>query len=252
MKALFDLLLAYQGAAAAVAETLVLVFLRVGAAMAALPGLGEQSIPVRVRLGLAVAVTLAVLPAVPAGSLTAQSFAAEVALGLLLGLSLRFFVFALSTAGTIAANATSLSQLFPQAGEPQPALSTLFVMAGLALAMQADLPLHLVSYFVVSYDLLPMGNWPRAGDLASWFAHHADDSFSLAFALAMPFVIASLLYNLALGVINRSMPALMVTFVGAPALSLGGLALLAIVAPFALQAWFGAFSRFLTNPFPWP
>lgn len=252
MKALFDLLLAYQGAAAGAAETLVLVFLRVGAAMAALPGLGEQAIPVRVRLGLAVALTLAVLPSVPAGSLTVQSFAAEVALGLLLGLSLRFFVFALSTAGTIAANATSLSQLFPQAGEAQPALSTLFVMAGLALAMQADLPLHLVRYFVVSYDLLPIGRWPGSGDLAAWLSHHADDSFSLAFALAMPFVIASLLYNLALGVINRAMPALMVTFVGAPALSLGGLALLAVVAPFALQAWFGAFSGFLSAPFPWP
>lgn len=252
MKPLFDLLLAYQGGAAAVAETLVLVFLRVGAAMVALPGLAEQSIPARVRLGLAVALTLAVLPAVPQGSLTVPSFVAEVALGLLLGLSLRFLVFALSTAGTIAANATSLSQLFPQAGEAQPALSTLFVMAGLALAMQADLPLHLVRYFVLSYDLLPIGEWPGTGDLVAWFAHHADDSFSLAFALAMPFMIASLLYNLALGVINRAMPALMVTFVGAPALSLGGLALLAVVAPFALQVWLGTFSQFLTNPFPLP
>ena len=31
-------------------------------------------------------------------------------------------------------------------------------------------------------------------------------SFGLAFALATPFVIASLIYNLALGVINRAMP----------------------------------------------
>ncbi|MFC3118840.1 flagellar biosynthetic protein FliR [Jhaorihella thermophila] len=38
----------------------------------------------------------------------------------------------------------------------------------------------------------------------------------LPFSLSAPFVIASLLYNLTLGAINRAMPQLMVTLVGAP------------------------------------
>ena len=46
-------------------------------------------------------------------------------------------------------------------------------------------------------------------------------SFALALSLAAPFVIASLLYNVALGVINKAMPQLMVAFVGAPAITCG-------------------------------
>ena len=40
---------------------------------------------------------------------------------------------------------------------------------------------------------------------------------------------------------NRAMPQLMVAFVGAPAISFGGLALLLIVAPFLLDVWRNAF-----------
>jgi flagellar biosynthetic protein FliR len=62
-------------------------------------------------------------------------------------------------------------------------------------------------------------------------------------------VIASLLYNLALGAINRAMPQLMVSFVGAPALTLGGLALLALAAPILLSFWSDAVERALFQPF---
>ena len=41
-----------------------LAFLRVAAAMAVLPAFGEQSIPLRLRLGLALAFTALILPAV--------------------------------------------------------------------------------------------------------------------------------------------------------------------------------------------
>ena len=62
------------------------------------------------------------------------------------------------------------------------------------------------------------------------------------------FVVAALLYNLALGAINRAMPQLMVSFVGAPALTLGGLALLALSAPVILTVWRTAMDAALTTP----
>jgi flagellar biosynthesis protein FliR len=74
-------------------------------------------------------------------------------------------------------------------------------------------------------------------------------SFSLAFSLAAPFVIASMIYNLALGAINRAMPQLMVSMVGAPALTLGALALLAVATPYLMAAWLQAFEQYLANPF---
>lgn len=251
MNELFTMILEYQGLAAQQAEGIALIFLRVGAVMATLPAFGEQSVPRRIKLvltlGLSAAIAPAILPQIQGISLIA-GFVPEVLVGLLLGLVLRFFVLALMMAGTIAANATSLSQLFPSGAEPQPAISKLLVMAGLALAVQSDLDLRVVSFLILSYDILPGGLWPGAGLVADWGVAQVTRSFSLAFMIAMPFVIASLLYNVALGVINRAMPQLMVSFVGAPALSLGGLLLLALVTPLALVVWLDTFNAFMAMP----
>jgi flagellar biosynthesis protein FliR len=252
MNDLIALILEYQSSIAAQAEGAVLIFLRIGAAMAALPAFGEQSIPTRIRLVLTLMFSAAIAPAVLPGLQSAslvQGFFPEVVIGLFLGLSIRLFVLALMTAGTIAANATSLSQLFPSGAEPQPAISQLLVVSGLALAVQADLHLRLTEYLILSYDLMPGGLWPDAGTLAQLSLSQSSRAFALAFMIAMPFVIASLLYNVALGVINRAMPQLMVSLVGAPALSLGGLVLLALVAPLALSVWLAAMNGFLAAPF---
>jgi flagellar biosynthesis protein FliR len=251
MSDLFALILAYQGITAQSGEALVLMFLRVGAAMAVLPVFGEQVIPMRIRLVLALMFSAAIAPAVMpgmAGIRLEAGFAPEVLIGLAIGLSLRLFVLALMTAGAIISNATSLSQLFPGGAEPQPAISHLLVMAGLVLALLADLHLRIVAFLILSYDLLPGGIWPDAAVLAKWGTGQIGRAFWLAFMISMPFLIASLVYNVALGVINRAMPQLMVSLVGAPALSLGGLLLLALTVPFALTIWHSALLGFLAAP----
>ena len=232
----------------------LLVFLRVGAAMASLPAFGEQSVPQRVRVALAVAFTAVVAPAV--GPLPDPALgvllpcAVEVVLGIFLGLSLRMFVLALQTAGALIAQATSLAQLFGGAGpEPQPAISNLLVMAGLALAVSMGFHIHIAKFLILSYEMLPAGAFPNAGDMADWGLNQVSQAFGLGFVLATPFTIAAILYNVTLGVINRAMPALMVSFVGAPALTAAGLALMAVMAPLALALWSSALQGFLAAPF---
>ena len=61
-------------------------------------------------------------------------------------------------------------------------------------------------------------------------------------------MVASFIYNLTLGVINRAMPQLMVAFVGAPFTTLGGLVLLLLATPIMLHHWLGALDAFLANP----
>ena len=155
----------------------------------------------------------------------------------------------LMMAGTKAAQATSLSQAFGGAGiEPQPAIAQLLMMAGLCLVAMAGLPERLAQLLVLSYDLFPAGAWPSPGAVAQWGTGRVARSFALAFSLAAPFVIGAGLYNLALGAINRAMPQLMVAFVGAPALTLGGLVLLMLVAPLMMAVWLPAFLGLLADP----
>jgi flagellar biosynthetic protein FliR len=233
------------------------VFLRAGAMMAVLPAFGEQMIPARVRLVLGLAFTAVVAPAL-APRLTVEDLGflpllTEPVVGLLLGLSLRFMIQALQVAGMIVAQSTSLSQLLGGLdSDPLPAIGTLLTLAGLTLAVALGLHVKVAELLLLSYDLFPFAAMPLSREAADWGLAQVAQMFSLGFALAAPFMIASLIYNLALGVINRAMPQLMVAMVGAPALTLGGLALLALAAPIMLSVWGEAWQAQLLDPFGLP
>lgn len=236
---------------------LALVFARVGPVFALAPAFGERVVPARIRLVAALAMSVLIAPAVagqiplPDRALVPATLflASETLVGVILGLALRLMVVALQMAGTMAAQATSLAQAFGATGvDPQPAIAQVLMMGGLALAVLNGLPERLAQLLVLSYQLFPAGDWPTPADLAQWGVARAAQAFALAFSLAAPFVIGSGLYNLALGAINRAMPQLMVAFIGAPALTLGGLALLLLAAPLMLGLWLPALLGALADP----
>ena len=235
------------------------VFLRVAAMLALVPAFGEQSVPMRLRLVLALAFTLIVLPAVTPQIPKPPDLAPHIAglivvealNGAIFGLMLRFFVLALQIAGAIAAQSTSLSQLFGGASgaEPQPAIGHILILSALALVTILGLHVRLAAFMIQSYTLIPPGTLPTAQVMADAGLREVTRCFGLGFSLAAPFVIASLIYNVTLGVINRAMPQLMVAFVGAPAITAGGLVLLMLAAPLMLSVWSGSLFAFMDAPF---
>lgn len=223
------------------------VFTRISTLAFFLPGLGEKAVPMRVRLGAAFAIALVLAPLVfargPAGAGTvsglALTIAAEAVAGALIGFAIRIAIFAIETAGSIAAQSQSLSQLFNGglSAAPEPPVASLFVFAAIALAVSTGLHFKAVAALAYSYEVMPFGAFPGAADAGSWAAERTAFAFSAALALALPFVILGFIYNLAIGAANRAMPQLMVAFVGAPAATLAGLVLLALTTPLLLGAW---------------
>ncbi len=230
------------------------VFLRTAAIVAMLPAFGERSVPVRVKLSLALAFTAIVAPALPA--ITAPEGIAElirmagteILIGTAFGLALRLFVLALQIAGSIAAQSTSLAQMIGGAVEPVPAMGYVLVVTGLALAVTLGLHVKAAYLIIGTYQSFPPGVLPDLAGLADWGVRRIAFTFQLSFSMAVPFVIASFIYNLTLGVINRAMPQLMVAFVGAPFTTLGGLFLLLLATPVMLSHWHGALDDFLMSP----
>lgn len=232
-----------------------MVFLRIGAMTSVLPAFGEQYVPARIKLAIALAFTAIVAPAlpqmpIPAGPLQYAGYAmSEAVVGLALGMGIRLFVHALQTAGTIAAQSTSLSQVLGGIGaEPMPALGAVLLVSGLALAVMLGLHVRIAQFMIYSYEAFPVGVFPGAAGLSEWGVNRIAKSFYLAFTLAAPFLITAVIYNLTLGVINRAMPQLMVAFVGAPVITFGGLFILMIASPMILDVWFRALTTFLENP----
>ena len=231
------------------------VFVRVATIASLLPAFGERSVPARIKLAIAFAFVFITAPAVPAPPLppALESLGwlvvTEVVAGLVLGLGIRLFVLSLQTAGSIAAQSTSLSQILGGAiADPLPALGYTLIVGGLALAVMSGLHVKAAALLILSYDLLPMGQLPGPSVISEWGVRQVTRAFSLAFTIAAPFVIVSVLYNVALGVINKAMPQLMVAFVGAPVITFAGIFVLFLAAPMMLGVWMEALDAFLAAP----
>lgn len=233
------------------------LFTRMSALAFFLPGLGERTIPVRVRLGASMAITLILIPTVLNGNVTPPTtvsqatlmIAAEAVCGALIGFSIRIAIYALQTAGTIASQTLSLAQLFGASMDFQPEspISTLLMMGGIVLAVSSGLHFEVVRVLVVSFEIMPLGVFPGVSETGEWAAERAAYSFAVALSLALPFVIIGFIYNLAIGAANRAMPQLMVAFVGIPAVTFAGMVLLAIAAPVVLGIWLDLLQDILTT-----
>ena len=234
------------------------VFARVGAALFLVPGLGERSISIRVRLAVALVITALLspmmAPLVPLSPTTpvalARMLLAEAACGLVIGFSFRLLVFALQTAGMVAAQHISIAQMFGTgvAPQPEPTIATLLSMGGIVLMMMAGLHVHLVASLAGLYNVFPFGEFPLGPDLATWVTERMSETFALGVTLAAPFVAVGFAYNIALGALNRAMPQLLVALVGIPFIVWLGMVILYHVMPALYDRWDESLQRILLDP----
>jgi flagellar biosynthesis protein FliR len=225
-----------------------LVLARVGAAVMLLPGLGESEPPPTLRAGLAGALALLLLPLVqplsppvPAALIPAAGMVlAEVATGLWLGWLARVLALALPMAGQIVAYMIGLANVLePDAamGGQTTALGRAFSLAAAVAVLASGLWAVPVAALAGSFRLIAPGALLPAGDTAASAAAAVAQGFALALRLAAPFVIASVVWQVASGIVARLIPRLQVYFLAMPAQILGGLALLALLAGAMLAAW---------------
>ncbi|WP_036767174.1 flagellar biosynthetic protein FliR [Parvularcula oceani] len=233
---------------AALVTVVVAVGLRLSLMVFLLPGIGERAVPVRVRLGIVLALLGALVPFALADAPPVTDvpllplMLSEALIGFGLGFSLRVMIYALTIAGTVIAQVMSLSQILGAAltDEGNPSVSLLLTMAGAALFVTLDLHAVVVGLVAESYEVFPLADFPATGALAEWATARSAAAFTLAVSLALPFVLIGFIYNVVLGLINQAMPQMMVTFVGVPANVLAGLFLLAASLGVILVAWTGA------------
>ena len=225
----------------------MLVLCRTGAAVMLLPGLGEAEPPPMLRIGLALALTILLLPAVaplvpapPPGWGSAGMVVAELLAGAVLGWLARLPVIALSMTGAVISYMTGLSsvvQTDPALGGQSAALSRLMGLMAPMLVLATGLyaaPLWALSG---SYHVIPPGGVMPAGPVAQMVQQALSEAFSLSIRLAAPFLLAGVLLQAALGLLARLAPQLQIFTAVAPGQILGGLLLLAALADPLTSAW---------------
>jgi len=220
--------------------TILLLFMRVFPFILMVPLFGTFPIPGFVRVYLAFAISLSLFsiasikPAPVSSTATFINLALhELLFGFVSGLFLRLLFDAVFMAGEIIAVNTGLGFLtmfLPQ--QPQTTVlagfstllaSTLFLSIGGAEAVYLGLKESIRSVPIGSFDLYALN-----GEV---FLRLFYGSFSLGVKVALPVLIASLLTNIILAVVNRFIPQINVFMVGLPLQVLIGIVVFMLSLP---------------------
>ena len=232
----------------ALAATFMLVFARIGAMVMLLPGFGETNIPTRIKLSIALLLTLIILPLHRTAYQVDMSSMApllvlmlhEIVVGIVLGATARVTLSALSVAGSVIAQQLGLgfvTAIDPTQGQQGLLIGNFLTILALTLLFATDMHHLVIAALTASYTIFKPGELMSSGDVASLATKAFTLAFKIGVQLSAPFLVFGLVFNLGLGVLARLMPQMQVYFVGAPLSILAGFLVLAAV----LAAMIGTF-----------
>ena len=238
----------------ALAAAFLLTFARVGTMIMMLPGVGEMTIPARVRLTMALVLTAIVLPAHQAAYHVDLNtigpvllvLVQEIIIGAVLGLTARLAISSLQVAGFVVAQQLGLgfvTAVDPTQNQQGVLVGNFLSVLGITLIFATDLHHLVLAALHDSYTLFRPGEMPLVGDVAQHITQVVATSFRIGIQLSAPFLVFGLLFNLGLGVLSRLMPQMQVFFICVPLSILLGLTLLIVV----IGAMMGTFTGYLED-----
>ena len=225
----------------ALAATFLLIFARIGAMVMLLPGLGELSVPARVRLVVALLLTAVLLPLHRSGfTIDLRSpgpvllaMGQELLVGAVLGMTARLTISSLQIAGSVVAQQLGLgfvTGVDPTQGQQGLLVGNFLTLLGITVLFATNLHHLVIAALHDSYVLFHPGEVPPTGDVAKLITQTIAGSFKIGIQLSAPFLVFGLLFNLGLGVLSRLMPQMQVFFVGVPlSILIGFIALLFVI-----------------------
>ncbi|OKO69851.1 flagellar biosynthetic protein FliR [Bradyrhizobium sp. NAS96.2] len=237
----------------ALAAIFVLVFARVGAMVMLLPGFGESNIPARVKLSIALLLTLIILPLhrnayhVDLTSISSLGvlMVHELIIGIVLGATARVTLSALNVAGSVIAQQLGLgfvTAIDPTQGQQGQIIGNFLTILGLTLLFATDSHYLVIAALSESYRIFSPGEIMPTGDVAALATNAFSAAFKIGLQLSAPFLVFGLVFNIGLGVLARLMPQMQVYFVGVPLSIMVGFLIFAVVLAAMMSTYFDYFN----------
>lgn len=227
----------------------MLIFARLGTMIMLMPALGETNVPGRIRLTLALSLTLVLYPIVSvrySGGVPAQLMGifvllgGELIIGFFIGLATRLVMAAVQIAGTIIAGQTGLAFAMafdPAQGQQGVIFSNFLSLLAITLIFVTDLHYLLVGALHDSFTLFPPGDWMSVDDLAQYAVRTVAEAFTIGVRLSAPFIVFGLVFYFGLGLLNRLMPQMQIFFIAMPANIFLGIGLLMLLLA-TMMTWY--------------
>jgi len=220
-----------------------LVLARTAAFFSALPVFSHAAVPMQVRAGVAVVLSLFLAALVPAPAPDAASLrllgaavlvAREVLCGLALGLAARLVFLAIEQGGLFIAREMGFATSFiidPSTGEETDPLGVFLDALFVLLFLAAGGHHLLVRLIARSYEVVPAGGAVRWDMLASAVTAAGSQMLLLMLKLAAPVLAAFLVLAVVLGVLARVLPELDILLTSLPVRVAAGLFVAGAMVP---------------------
>lgn len=208
-------------------------FFRIGAFFMIVPIFGAQVVPARIRMGLALAMTVAlypVLPPMPVIEVTGLQSLVIIAMQILIGLTLGFVVLTILQVFVLAGQTISMqmglgfaSMVDPANGVSVAVLSQWYQVLVTLVFLSINGHLIVLEVLAESFQLMPVSDSAFSQSVFMSVAQFGAWLFEASLMLALPAIAALLLVNLTFGVMTRAAPQLNVFALGFPVTMLAGL-----------------------------
>lgn len=211
-------------------------FARISGLLMVIPLIGTRMVPQQIRLLLAVAMTLVVVPVLPPfpvmEAFSVQSFVIilhQLLIGILLGFVVEVLTQSFVIAGQLIAMQTGLgiaTTVDPAQGASVVVISQwlLFMVSLVFLSLNGHLVM--IEVLVDSFYAMPVGAASWGADALGRLVHWTGWMFAAGLVISLPALTALLVVNLAFGVMTRAAPQLNVFALGFPVTMMVGLFIL--------------------------
>jgi flagellar biosynthetic protein FliR len=223
---------------------LTLVFLRIGALLIMIPVIGERTVPLAVKGGLAILVSLLVAPAVDANIPNFNSemgiFAliiamiGEVLIGIVIGFAAKIIFAGIQFAGEmigIQIGFSIVNVIDPISSTQVSVIAEFQYLIALLVYLAVDAHHTFILAIIDSYRFVYPFAYHFSGPLMQSILIFSRELFVTAIKISAPVMAVLLFTNVALGVVARTVPQINVFIVGFPLQIAAGLTVFALTAP---------------------
>lgn len=193
-----------------------LIFCRVGGMILFNPLLSRKNIPIQFRMALILGITLLLAPTTPVAELGSLSgfallftMAKELFFGFCFGMFFQMYYYMLFVAGDIIdmGFGLSMAKAFDPGTNIQLSMSgNLFQIIFVVYFFVTDCHLVFIRLIVSTFDIVGLGAASFGADVGSFICTQFVYAFGLIMQLALPFIAASFILEIAMGVLMKLIP----------------------------------------------
>ncbi|MBX9658785.1 MAG: flagellar biosynthetic protein FliR [Nitrospiraceae bacterium] len=224
-------------------QAFLVLISRIGGLLAALPVFSGRTIPVKVKLGLVLTLSLMLAPSIPMPTVSLDpvllvgGMLSEMAIGVTIGLAVRLMFGALEVAGELLGIQMGFGavHLFdPTTSQQTPMVAQFFTMLASLIFLSLNAHLFAMATIIHSYEAIPAFGAHLSSHLGEEILLLSQRMFTIGLKLSAPVLITILLINVLMALLGRAVPQVQVFVLSFPITIAGGLLVLSLGMPFSV------------------